>query len=343
MRPNVLGFLGCLSLAAFASGAAAQEPSAELIAKAKKEGRVVYYTDLIVDQIVRPMVAAFEAKYGVKVDFARADSQDTIIKLLNEHRAGSVRADVFGVTSGLKALIDVGAIRPFKPVGAAAIPPEFKDPDNNWVSTNFYVMTPAVNTNLVPGSERPKTYADLLNPRWKDKIVWKPNDMSGAPGFIGNVLRTMGDADGMAYLQKLKGQNVRSVPGSARAVLDQVIAGEYPLVLQIFNHHAALSAARKAPVEWLRMEPAMVQMTLVSLPKGSPNPNAGELFVEFMLSKEGQTLFQKANYFPTRSDTPPSDPSLAPATGNFKANFITPDEIARDYEKWHKIYIDLFR
>jgi ABC-type Fe3+ transport system substrate-binding protein len=91
------------------------------------------------------------------------------------------------------------------------------------------------------------------------------------------------------------------------------------------------------------MEPAMVQMTLVTLTAGSRNPNAAQLFVEFMLSSEGQELFKKADYFPTRSDTPNSMPELAPTTGNFKANFITPDDIAREYERWSKLYIELFR
>ena len=204
-------------------------------------------------------------------------------------------------------------------------------------------MTPAVNTNLVPVADRPTSYDDLLDPKWKDKIVWKPNDTSGAPGFIGNILRTMGDAKGMDYLRKLSGQGIHSVAASARAILDQVIAGEYPLVLQIFNNHAALSAKIGAPVQWLKIEPAMVQMYLVSLPAGSPHPNAGQLFLEFTLSKEGQTVFQKADVFPTRSDVAPSMPELAPSTGHFKANFISPDDIARDYEKWANIYNDLFR
>jgi ABC-type Fe3+ transport system substrate-binding protein len=324
-------------------GACAQEPSADLIAKAKAEGKLVYYTDLIIDQIVRPLVSAFEAKYNVKVEYARADSQDTIIKVLGEHKAGRMQVDVFGLTSGLQALIDAGAVRKFTPANASALPTQFKDPNHYWVSTNYYVMTPAVNTDLVAEKDRPKTYEDLLDPKWKDKMVWKPNDMSGGPGFIANALRTMGEDKGMDYLRKLSKQGIKSIGGSARAVLDQVVAGEHPLVLQIFNHHAALSAKKGAPVQWLKMEPAMVQMTLVTLTAGSKNPYAAQLFVEFMLSKEGQELFKKADYFPTRSDTQPSMPELAPSSGGFKANFITPDDIAKDYERWAKIYIELFR
>ncbi len=323
--------------------ARAQEPSVDLVARAKAEGKVVYYTDLIVDQIVRPLVAAFEAKYGVKVEYSRADSQDTILKVLSEHKAGKMQADVFGLTSGHRALVDAGAVRRFDPVNAAILPREFKDADHYWVSSNYYVMTPAVNTDLVAEKDRPRVFEDLLAPVWKDRIVWKPNDLSGAPGFIGNVLKTMGEDRGMDYLRKLAGQRIKSVNASARAVLDQAIAGEHPLALQIFNHHAALSAKKGAPVQWLRMEPAMISMTIETLTANAPHPAAGELFVEFLLSKEGQSLFQKADYFPTRPDIQPSMPELAPATGGFKANFMGPDDVTRDYERWAKLYIELFR
>ena len=343
----VAGWARMVAAGAFVlAGAAAraEEPSAELIAKAKAEGRLVYYTDLIIDQIVRPLVSAFEAKYGVKVEYSRADSQDTIIKLLGEHRARRMQADVFGLTSGLQALIDGGAVRRFSPANAAAIPAHFQDPDHYWISTNYYVTAPAVNTDLVPEKDRPRKLADLLDPKWKDRMVWKPNDLSGAPGFIGNVLRTMGDETGLDYLRKLSKQGVKSFGGSARAVLDQVIAGEYPLALQVFSHHSALSASKGAPSRWLRLEePPMVQMTLVTLTTGSRSPNAAQLFVEFMLSKQGQELFRDASYLPARADTPPTFPELSPVTGGFKANFFSPADTARDYERWAKIYIDLFR
>ncbi len=323
--------------------ARAQEVSAELIAKAKQEGKVVYYTDLIVDQIVRPLVAGFEAKYGVKVEYARSDSQANLLKLMGEHKAGSMKADVFAMTSGLKPLLEANAVMKVDLEGAKALPPEFKDPNGYWVAANYYVMTPAVNTDLVPEKDRPKTYEDLLDKKWTDKIVWKQNDTSGGPGFIGHVLNVMGEEKGMDYLRKLREQRIKSVSASARAVLDQVIAGEYPLVLQIFNHHAALSAKKGAPSQWLKLEPVMVQTELHAITAAAPHPNAAKLFLEYMISKEGQLIFQKADYFPTRSDVPASMPELAPSTGGFKAAVMSPDDIARDYEKWAALYIQLFR
>src|SRR5580704_5000691 len=224
---------GLLAGLAFAVSTAAQaaEIDSALIAKAKQEGEVVYYTDLIVDQIVRPLASAFEAKYGIKVSYARADSQVNILKMLNELKAGRVMSDIFGLNTGLEVLIAAGAARQFTAANGEELPDRYRDPDHYWVSSHLFVITPALNTDLVPAAQRPRSYDDLLAPYWKDKMVWKPNDLTGAPGFIGNVLTSMGEARGMDYLRKLSQQNIKMVNGSARAVLDQVIAGEYSLSL----------------------------------------------------------------------------------------------------------------
>lgn len=334
---------GACAAIANTAGAPAADVSPELIAKAKQEGQVTYYTDLIVDQVVRPLTAAFEAKYGIRVTFTRGDSQVNSIKLLNEYRAGRVMADVFGLTSAMEVLIEAGVVRPFTAANADELPPQYRDPDRYWVSSHLYVMAPGFNTGLVPAAQRPKTYDDLLAPHWKGRMVWKMNDMSGGPGFIGNVLTHMGEERGMAYLRRLAAQDIKRLNASARAILDQVIAGEYPMALQIFNHHAAISAQKGAPVDWLRLSPATVNPGLVGLPKNAPHPNAGLLFVEFMTSKEGQQIFQKANYLPSRPDVPPLMPELIPERGGFGATVITPALTAKWMNHWDKVMADMFR
>jgi ABC-type Fe3+ transport system substrate-binding protein len=321
----------------------AAEISGALIAKAKQEGEVVYYTDLIVDQIVRPLAAAFEAKYGIKVSYTRADSQVNILKILNEQKAGRVMSDIFGLNTGLEVLIAAGAARQFTAINAEELPARYRDPGHYWVSSHLFVITPAFNTDLVPAAQRPHGYEDLLAPFWKDKMVWKPNDLTGAPGFIGNVLISMGEDRGMEYLRRLSRQNIRAVNASARAVLDQVIAGEYAMSLQILNHHAAISAAKGAPVQWVHLDPVTVSPGLVGMTNGSPHPNAGLLFVEFMTSKEGQQIFQKADYLPARPDVPPLIPDLIPETGGFAGNVITPAITAKGYDRWSEVFNQLFR
>ena len=149
---------------AYAAPAPAAEITPELIAKARQEGQITYYTDLIVDQIVRPLTSAFEAKYGIKVAFTRGDSQVNSIKLLNEYRAGRVVADVFGLTSVMEVLIAAGAVRQFTAANAEELPPQYRDPDRYWVSSHLFVLAPGLNTSLVPAAQRPKSYDDLLLP-----------------------------------------------------------------------------------------------------------------------------------------------------------------------------------
>jgi iron(III) transport system substrate-binding protein len=339
---NKLAAAGAFAIACI-SPAPAAEISPELIAKAKQEGQITYYTDLIVDQIVRPLTTAFETKYGIKVAFTRGDSQVNSIKLLNEYRAGRVVADVFGLTSAMEVLIAAGAVRQFTAANAEELPPQYRDPDRYWVSSHLFVLTPGLNTSLVPAAQRPKSYDDLLLPHWKGRMAWKMNDLSGGPGFIGNVLTHMGEERGMAYLRKLAAQDIKVLNASARAILDQVIAGEYAMALQIFNHHAAISAEKGAPVDWVRLSPATVTPGLVGLPKNAPHPNAGLLFVEFMTSKEGQQIFQKAGYLPARPDVPPTVPELVPAAGSFGGTVITPALTAKSMNHWDKVFADLFR
>lgn len=338
-----ISMLSACALLASAMAVPAAEIDPQLIARAKKEGQLTYYTDLIVEQVVRPLVAAFEKKYGIKVSFTRGDSQVNSVKVLNEFRAGRVQSDVFGLTSGFHVLIDAGAVRQFTTANGDELPPQYRDPNRYWVSTHVYVMTPGLNTNLVPAAQRPKTYDDLLLRYWRDKMVWKPNDMSGATGFVGNILTSMGEQKGMEYLRKLAGQKVRMVNASARAVLDQVIGGEYAMSLQIFNHHAAISAKKGAPVDWVRLNPSTVNPSLVALTKNAPHPNAGQLFIEFLTSPEGQAIFQKANYLPARSNVPPTIPELIPERGGFEGNVITPEIQAKQLDHWDKVVATLFK
>jgi len=80
-------------------------------------------------------------------------------------------SDVFGLTSGLQVLIDAGVVRQFTAANGDELPPQYRDGDRYWVSSHRFVLTPGVNTSLVPAAQRPKTYDDLLAPYWKDKII----------------------------------------------------------------------------------------------------------------------------------------------------------------------------
>ena len=228
------------------------------------------------------------------------------------------------------------------PAAAGQYPPQLKDRNGRWIATNLYFVTPGVNTNLVPPASAPQTFDALLDPKWKGRMAWTPNPPVGSPIFVGNVLQTMGQDKGMTYLRQLAKQNVVNVDATARAILDQVITGEYPLALVIFNHHAALSAASGAPVAWVKLEPVPAALSVVGLLKRAPHPNAAKLLIDFLTSKRGQQIFASVNYLPAMPSVPAKIPSLKPQEGHFKANFMSPETLAQDLPNWTRLAHEIF-
>mgnify|MGYP005995042747 CR=1 FL=1 len=335
--------------AAAASGALpagrAAAASADLIAAAEAEGKVVWYTTMIVDQAVRPIAAAFEAKYpGIKVEFSRAGSGDTALKIVNEGQAGRMMGDVFDGTATFASVMPAGAVEPYVPESAAGIPDTFKSSDGSWHALNFYFLTTVYNTDLVAPEDVPKTYEELLDPKWKGQMVWSvvPEPVA-APGFAGNVLMTMGEEEGTAYLDKLAAQDITSMSSSQRTVLDRVIVGDFPIGLMCFNHHVAISQDKGAPVDWIRMEPLVASASLLGLIKGGPNPNAGKLLIDYILSEEGQTVLAGTGYLPTRPGVASKVPDLVPTGPTpFETTFMAPDVVEDTLPNWIKLIDDKF-
>jgi ABC-type Fe3+ transport system substrate-binding protein len=340
LRFAVMAVVGLLGLAESSAHAA----DAALIAAAKKEGEVLWYTTQIIAQLVRPMSAAFEKTYGIKVRSTRANSTELSVKIINESQAGKPQSDVFDGTSTVVVLKKEGYVLKWLPDPAKAYPAQYKDPDGYWVANNLYFLTPGFNTGLIPKGTEPRTYEDLLDPRWRGKMAWSTSPTSsGGPGFIGTVLTEMGDDKGMAYLRELAKQKVVNVGSAAREVLDQVIAGEYLIGLQIFNHHTVISAKKGAPVDWIRMEPVTGTLSVLSVHKDAPHPNAAKLLADFMVSPQGQQIFRAAEYLPADPAVPALTPSLEAEGGKFRARFFTPEQTEDKMPEWKKVYDDLFR
>lgn len=331
------------SLACCMSPFAAFAQDASLVEAAKKEGSVTWYTTLVVDQVVQPIVQGFEQKYDIKVNFVSAPWQETAFRVINEGKANSIQADVFDSLPAYAAIHSAGLIQPYISEAAKNYDPAYKDAAGSWTANIIQPLSPAINTDMVSAADAPKTYEDLLDPKWKGKMAW-PNSASigGPPGFIAAVLSTMGEAKGMDYLHKLAAQKIANVPSNPRVVLDRAVQGENPLVLSIYNYHAAISKNQGAPVDWIRMEPLVAHVGLVSLIKGAPHPNAGKLLIDYILSDEGAKVMADAGYIPTDNNVPPSAPDLAPGK-SYKMFLVTPDIYEKNIDAWVKIYDDLFK
>jgi iron(III) transport system substrate-binding protein len=274
----------------------------------------------------------------------RANSNEVALRVMNEARAGRMQADVFDGTGATASLKKEGIVAKWIPENAKRFPKEYIDAEGYWVATNLYVLTPGYNTELIKKGTQPKTFQDLLDPKYKGKIAWNSTSSSSAgPGFVGIVLDTMGDEKGKAYLRELAKQQPAGLAVAARQVLDQVIAGEYAIALNIFNNHAVISAAKGAPVEWIPMDPALGVLSVISVTKDAPHPNAGRLFVEFLMSEDGQKIYRDAEYLPVDPNVPPKDLGLRPDGVNFRAIYKTPEEIDREMPRWTEVFKSIFR
>lgn len=174
-------------------------------------------------------------------------------------------------------------------------------------------------------------------------MAWSANGPTvGAFGFVGLVLNELGEARGRDYLKKLARQQMAATQTTSRQLLDQMIAGEYSLALQINNTHAVISAALGAPAGWIRMNPAFEYIAAVGVSKDAPHPNAAKLFVDFLVSREGQTLYQNADYLAVDPDLPDRVAGLRPDGAAFRSIYFPPEKIDSDAPMWKRVFEEIF-
>lgn len=311
---------------------------------ARKEGKLVWYSTLIVNQAVRPLKEAFEKQYPfLQIEYFRGNSEEVAQKMIAEYQGRRFDVDLIDGTGSTPLLKQAGLLQRFFSPHSRDYPAELKDPQGFWGATNLYFMTLGYNTKLVKPGEVPKSWEDLLDAKWKGKMVWSTSAGSGAPLFVGNTLLSLGSEAGMAYLTKLSKQGIAKTTASGRAVLDSVIAGEYPVAIYIFNHHAVISRLKGAPSEWQPLEPVAAPVQVIGLAKNAPHPHGAMLFLDFILSRKGQEVFRDVDYLPAHPEVPAKEASLKPERGRFKkANYIGPDVHFEKGNEWVDIFEKLF-
>ena len=349
----------CMGLAALlAATTASAAPAADIaiykgadreqriLAGAKREGRVAFYSGMIENQALRPVADAFKKKYPfVAVDYWRGDSRALVQKALTEKRAGRVSGDILESTGGAEVLITAGATQPFYSSSTAGFAKNYIDPNGMWVASRLDYFGMAYNTRQVSATDVPKTYDDLLNPKWKGAIAWRADSEVGADLFIAGVMREMGKEKGEAYLKRLAGQKIVNYAGSARALVDRVGEGEYKIALEIYAHHPLISKAKGAPLDTQMLDPVPSALSTVQLAKDAPHPNAAMLFIDFLLSKEGQEVLRAAQYLSPNPqvDTDPSLRKIIPRLNGLKETVFTPELMFQSRDEANALFNKYFR
>jgi iron(III) transport system substrate-binding protein len=302
----------------------------KVLAAAKKEGKVVVYTSLNTKDSV-PISEAFEKKYGVKVDLWRSSSEKVLQRAVTEFRAGRYAVDAFELNGPeLEAMWREGLLDKFYTPQAANMPPAAFAENGAYIADRFNFFTIAYNTNLVKPNDVPKSYQDLLDPKWTGKIGIEASDTD----WFGSMVKSMGEEKGMAFFRKLADQKPQMRTGHT-LMAELVASGEIPLAATIYNHNAERLKVKGAPIEWKALAPTFGRPNGVSVAKQAAHPNAALLFVDFMLSLEGQKLLQKRNRVPASNKV---DSNL----NDFPYRMIDPVVVMDEADKWEKRWSELF-
>ena len=285
--------IGAMSAFASPARAAAPEPTAvtpALIEAARKEGKVVYYTPI--DLPVAELIAkAFEAKYpGITVRVERTGAERVFQRISQEYASNIHAVDVVNSSDAAHFIVwkRDGLLEPFVPEDVARhYPAEHKDADGMFAAFRANLSVIGYNTRLVKAEDAPKSFADLLDPKWSGKIV------KGHPGFSGTIMTATYEISrdiGWEFFEKLAKQRVMQVQSAAdppkklglgeRAVMAD--GNEYVL-FQVKESGGPVEAVYPAEGTPLSLSPN-------GLFKGAPNPNAARLFQCFCFSAECQQL-----------------------------------------------------
>jgi iron(III) transport system substrate-binding protein len=285
-----------LNAAAFVSiGAAAG--SGDLIDAAKREGEVVYYASMNLSE-ANALIAEFEKRHPfIKVKLNRTGSEKLLTRVLTEFRAKKTFADVIQtVEFSMHIFNRSGVLARYLPQSNSFYPGEFKE-EGIWTSVYYNAYVTAYNPKLAPKAGLPKSYDDLLETKWKGKLLMEGTK---ADWFAG-MLQILGPERGVKFMRELAKQ--QPSPREGHELLAQLVAaGEGVFDINIPVSSVERVKERGAPIDWIALGPVPAIMVGAGLAAGAPHPNAAKLFLEFLLSREGQKLMQTPGRHIARSD-----------------------------------------
>jgi iron(III) transport system substrate-binding protein len=343
MRLNICGRTAVITVIA-ALMFVVETPSAsrgeDLVDLGRKDGKVVWYTS--VESSVADVVAkAFQDKYRISVDVVRTGSERVLTRFLQEAQAGVRAADVVQTS-------DVGdfvlfkqkdLLAKFRPEGAEAFPASFLvDREETYFGWRASLCVIMYNTRLVTAAEAPTGWMDLLNPKWKGKIV------VGHPNYSGIILtcvNTLTKLFGWEYYQKLK-QNDVMIRQSANDPPTVVASGERVVGGNGAEYYAYVLRARGNPVAIVYpKEGVPLAISPSAIAKSAPHPNAAKVFTNFIFSKGVQQLLATEGglYVPHPGVTYPRD---KPPLAKLKLLIATPDELVKRNQEIKERFTSIF-
>ncbi len=300
-----------------------------LLEGARREGEVNVYTSLTIEDITE-LAAAFEKKYGIKIKFWRAGSEKVVQRIITEARAGRFDFDVVE-TNGpeLESLHREQLLqKAYSPHFADLIPQAIR-PHREWVGVRLNMFVQIYNTKLVKKEDFPKSYQDLLDPKWKGRLGIEAENAH----WFGTVVKELGEEKGLKLFRDIVTTNGLSVRKGHTLLAGLVASGEVPFALTVYNHNADKLKKKGAPVEWDVIQPAVIRVNGMALSKKPAHPNAAVLFYDFMLS-DGQAILAKNEYLATSRKS-------GSILDKLQLKFVDPATVLDESAKWEKLYMEI--
>ena len=310
-------------------------PDPKIIEAARKEGEIVWYTTMSADQSTSFM-ARFQQKYPfLKPAIIRLGGSALLTRILTEAKAGKNFFDVVhGTGEIVLPLMDMNLLAPYASPERKMIPDDLKDKQGYWTSVYVNSIVLGYNTQLTKGQPLPRSYDDLLQPRWKGRKI---SIDSTYVTFLQGLMSAWGREKALDYLKKFEDQDPVVMRGSTvRAEL--AAAGEFPLVIAYANIIQHITE-KGAPIGWLPLEPAVISVNTVMAGAKAAHPNAARLFIDFTLSKEGQEKLWDFQRIPSRSDV---EPKPARLFRGYKRYVVHPEEM-RNLDETARLYSQILK
>lgn len=277
----------------FADLAGKNDPGrhARIAEAARKEGSVTFYTS-IPEKDMTVLAADFEKRSGVKVNIWRASTVKVVQRLLAEKQARRWDFDAVDISGPeMEILYKEGVLQEVESDLHRELLPETLMAHRGWAPQFLSVFVQAYNTNALKKADLPKTYEDLLHPRWKGMLGVEANDHE----WYCALLKHMGREKGAKLFEDLVAKNGWSVRNGHTLLNNIVASGEVPLGLTVYSYMADQARAKGAPIDWFAIEPLIGRSNGIGVSRQPPHPNAALLFYEYMIG-DAQLLMAKLNY-----------------------------------------------
>ena len=302
-----------------------------LIEAAKKEGKLVWYTSMAIDTS-KPLLDAFVKEYlFIKAELVRAGEEQLMNRILSESRAGKWLFDAVA-TSAMSVLVERRMTTPYLPPERDAFLNEFKDPQGHWTGIFVNNLVLGYNTSMLPAKDAPKNYSDLVDPKWKGKMLMDSTDYD----WFGTLSTVWGKEKTVEYMKRLASQNPlwRRGHGLTAQLLG---AGEVPLAWA-YNFRLERMKSDGAPVDWIEtFDPIVVTISGLGLSAKASNPASAKLLIDFATSKRGQQMVRGMRRIPARTDIEPLAPKMDQSKLKLKAVpkevYLHLDDYAREFRK----------